>query len=162
MTQVTIRNAEQEDYDSIQALYQQLLKGLAVNFPDFYKMSGADLGLKKSTFLNTIVDPNWVFLVADLGGEIIGMTQLSIDTEEDSEYRHPMRYAWIEELIVKEGQDYEAVGRALLEATETWAKGKNVDMIDLIAYIFNEKLAALCAEHGYATVSTRLRKSIKG
>ena len=159
--QITIREATEVDYEAVQALYQQMLHGLAERFPAQYKSSGADLGLPKQTFLDTLIDPNWTLLVAELEGATVGVLQLSVDGDSENDYRPTLTYAWIEELIIAPNQtDVVALITTMIQAAEAWAKDRGVSSLDIIHYAFREDLTAPLAALGYETVSTRRRKTL--
>jgi len=155
---ITIRAAVPNDYEAVKTLYSQMLAEFAQNYPDQYRAEGAIASLKLQTFLNTLENEDWAFLVATEDTTIKGVMQLSVDADEDSEYRHPHTYVWIEELIVDSGASVEEIGTPLIEAAQVWAREKEIKNMDIIVYHIKPALLQLCQKLGFGTVSTRLRK----
>jgi len=157
---ITVRSARPNDYEAVKALFSQMLTRFAETYPKQYRKEGAEASLKLQTFLNTLENEEWAFLVATEDDKILGAVQLSTDKDEDSEYRHPHTYAWIEELIVDQAANLEDVATALLTAAQTWAREKSITTLDFVVYALSPEVLELCQKHGFTTVSTRVRQSL--
>lgn len=160
MQTLTIREAIEADYPAVQAQYQGQLRNLSTSYPQQYRPQGAEIALKQQVFLDTLIDVDWSFFVAEINHQIVGVIQLSVDQDEDNEYRFGHRYVWIEELIVGEHPELKQIATQLIAAAEVWAKARSIKDIDFIVYDFNDRLREICAELGFNLVSTRVRKTL--
>lgn len=92
--------------------------------------------------------------VAEEGGRIIGMVsaQLVISTAEGGPS------AWVEDMVVCDGQRGKGVGRALLDSLTDWARSKGATRAQLLVDLDNEPALGYYQHLGWQTTRLAARR----
>ncbi len=88
-------------------------------------------------------------LVAETDGRVVGRLSIGRDTLPASEHVADVG------LMVAEGYRRRGIGRALMEAAETWARDVGVRKVELHVFPYNEGALALYDQLGYRRVGVR-------
>ena len=88
-------------------------------------------------------------LVAELDGSIVGRLSIGRDSHPASEHVADVG------LMVADGYRRRGIGRALMEAAESWARSVGVRKIELHVFPYNEAALVLYDRLGYRQVGIR-------
>jgi GNAT superfamily N-acetyltransferase len=102
--------------------------------------------------------PDVLFLVAEEDGALLGT--IFVNTRTD--YFTKATVAYVEVLAVAEAAVGKGVGRALMEATEAWARGKGLSRVDLAVFANNRRARAFYEHLGYHAETMRYVKPVSG
>ncbi len=90
---------------------------------------------------------------------VIGFVSIAI-IDERSPFFRPMRYARIGTLGVDAARRGQGIGRALMQAAETWALSRGAEELHLNVWAFNQRARAFYDELGYAVRAQTLGKRL--
>jgi ribosomal protein S18 acetylase RimI-like enzyme len=134
---IKIRPARNEDIESLTGLLEELFTIEADFSPDTSRQSaGLRLLLQKR---------DAVILVAESGGKVVGMCtiQVVISTAEGG------LSGVLEDMIVARDARRQGIGRALLQAAESWAEERGLTRLQLLAESENEAALAFYFKMGW-------------
>lgn len=113
-------------------------------------------------YVNHLLDEeNGVILVAERGGQIIGLVQLAFFDERSGPYRRRHPHAAIGDVAVTAEHRRTGVGRLLMAAAHDWAQARGAAEIELTVWDFNEDATALYESLGYQTTRHTMRKLLE-
>jgi GNAT superfamily N-acetyltransferase len=119
---VTIRAARREELDAVLETYEWLLEPLGVT-PRSWSEDRA-----REALAEAIGSEKSTVLVAEArGGELIGVASAYLDLNS---VRFGLR-CWVEDLAVEPPCRSAGVGKALLDATKGWARGRGATHLEL-------------------------------
>lgn len=159
--EVSIREATEEDYNELRALFAQGDTFHARALPHIFRDAGNPTW--PASFISALSsDENGALLVAQdrNGGGLIGMLHTTIRVAPDHPSLVPRRWAEIESLIVREGYRRRGIGRLLMAGAHEWARGKGLEYVQLNVWEFNRHAIDLYAKIGYETLSRRMGKKL--
>jgi GNAT superfamily N-acetyltransferase len=99
-----------------------------------------------------LADPREMLLVAD-DGKVRGLSHVLLFDTPEGEGRRPMRRAHLDSLVVTASHRRRGVGRALLEASRSWAKQRGASQLVLTVWTGNRAAEQFYAKLGFTQVS---------
>ena len=155
----SIRPATIGDYEQLccvwevgDALHREAL-------PHIFRSSG-EPPMDRTNVQALIAGPNSAIIVADAGGEVIGVMTILEKLVTATAFKVARRYVEIDNMAVKQSAQRQGVGRALIDAAADWARGRGVTRLELNVYEFNEAAAALYRGAGFSTQNRRMTRQI--
>jgi GNAT superfamily N-acetyltransferase len=92
---------------------------------------------------------NAALLVAEAGGQLVGLAQVAERAVPEFSCVVPRRYAQVESLVVKASHWRQGIGRSLMEEARRWAAGRGLPRVELGVWEFNQGAIAFYEELGY-------------
>ena len=155
MMQATIRAATQADYEGICELYAEADALHAEALPDLFRV--ADGPARTWEFIRQLIeDENVALLVAEAGGQLLGVIEVTERVVPEFSCVVPRRYAQVESLAVKAGHRRHGIGRSLMEEARRWAVSRGLPRVELIVWEFNQGAIAFYDELGYKPANRRM------
>ena len=144
-----IRNANSDDFDAVQALYEQLLAfektiDNAIDAEFSYSPDGAEY-IKNITSLA----PGHFAVVYEQDGEILGYASLRDIPEIEYAYRVGAKIAQIQTLSVDQDNRDSGIGRALINECTRIAKINNYTHVKINAMVGNDRANHLYKSLGF-------------
>jgi diamine N-acetyltransferase len=155
----SIRLATVGDYEQLcsvweigDALHREAL-------PHIFRSSG-EPPMDRANVQALIAGPNSAIVVADAGGEIMGVMTILEKLVTATAIKVPRRCVEIDNMAVKQSAQHQGVGQALIDAAVNWARGRGVTRLELNVYEFNEAATALYRGAGFTTQNRRMTRKI--
>ena len=159
ISNLQIREAEENDYKTVNLLYHQTYDLFHRNLPQSYKKTQKTI-LPRGTFLNLIDDEDALFLVAQINSEVIGMIYAGIEKYESDDVVIGYHRVSIYELAVMDKFQSNGVGHQLVRGAENWAKKKKISDIIVLAHCFNKEAINFYKKNGFIPYSIQLDKKV--
>jgi len=156
--ELSIRPATRLDYPSICEIFAEGETFHAAALPDVFRVGDGPIHTEEFVF-QAIEDEDVTLLVADEGGEVVGVVHVVVRRSPDFSSLVPRCYANVESLVVGAGFRRRGIGRALMEEAHHWAAGKGLPGIELTVWEFNKGAIALYEELGYTTAHRKMWRS---
>jgi len=118
MSEIHVRLAEREDFQSVSGLLAELGRPA---------VTAETTGAAQAVYERHVADPETASLVAEINGELIGFVSLHFRERLNCVHRQ----AWIPDLIVTASARGQKAGRALLEAAFAVAVERGCDRVML-------------------------------
>lgn len=148
MEDIIVRKAKINDYDDIIRLYKQLYDAEKV-FDDNLKKDFKIGDKEEIKIKKKIKSRKDIFLVAELGGKIVGL----IDGVIIENILHKEKVAYLDHVCVDEKHRRKAIGTKLIDEFSERAKLKGAKFIKLNAFENNIKAVNLYKKYGFAEYS---------
>ncbi|MFW6107514.1 MAG: N-acetyltransferase family protein [bacterium] len=156
---VTIRPATREDYPAVCALLDQLDAMHCEALPRVFRHPQPPA--RSREYVESILaDEEATLLLAESGGEAVGLAHAAIRRSRDIPALVPRRFAVVDDLVVAPGWQGRGVGRALMEAVEAWAGERGASDVELTVWEFNRQAAAFYQALDYRVASRRMWKPL--
>lgn len=153
---VTLRPAVPGDRSAIVALADRLADFELPPGRTAREIQVADHHLFDAQFAEP--SPDVLFLVAEEDGAVLGT--IFVNTRPD--YFTRATAAYVEVLAVSESAAGKGIGRALMEATERWAREKGFGRVELAVFASNRRARAFYEHLGYSAETMRYVKALSG
>lgn len=127
--EITIRNANQEDYELLIPLFRQVHDLHVLERPDLYKENSTPVG--EEEFNNQLKDDKQHILVATLGTEIVGVAVLKEEELPENSFVNARKILLVNSLCVDDRSRKKGIGRKLMQYIIDFAKELNVDSVEL-------------------------------
>lgn len=150
-----IRRATQADLKAITALNVDVQMLHAEALPDLFKVPTSP-DFSAGFITAQLADPDSYFFVGNLDGEDIGYIFARLVNQPENEYRHAMRYLYIDQISVKPGYRRQGYGERLIQRVKQLAAEKGIEMIALDVWAFNTKAQDFFAEQGFVIFNGRM------
>src|SRR5947209_6970089 len=135
--QLTIRAARREDYKGICELFAEGDAFHAEALPGVFRV--ADAPTRTWDFISRLMEGEDVaLLVAEAGGQLVGVVHVAERVAPDFSCVVPRRYAQVDSLVVKAGFWRHGIGRSLMEEAHRWAAGRGLRGVELTVGKFNQ------------------------
>lgn len=154
---VRVQRTTLADYDALCDLFAEVDAIHSVALPDiFQRVQGPARG--RAYLKHLLADPEAALFVAeDAGGAINGLVEVRVQRTPDVPLVVPRRYALIDTIVVRQVDQRQGVGRALMAAAHTWAREHGLQEMMLNVWEFNAGAIAFYESLGYATAMRRMR-----
>ncbi|MFD4706867.1 GNAT family N-acetyltransferase [Gottfriedia sp. NPDC058432] len=151
--EITIRNANQEDYESLISLFRQVHDLHVLERPDLYKENSTPVG--EEEFNNQLKDDKQHIIVATLATKILGVAVLKEEEIPENSFVNARKILLLNSLCVDDASRKKGIGRKLMQYIIDFAKELNVDSVELGVSESNQK-----AIHFYESIglTTKNRK----
>ncbi|PFH90586.1 GNAT family N-acetyltransferase [Bacillus sp. AFS088145] len=127
--EISIRNANQEDYESLLPLFRQVHDLHVFERPDLYKENSTPVG--EEEFNNQLKDDKQHILVATQGNEIVGVAVLKEEEILENSFVNARKILLVNSLCVDDASRKMGIGRKLMQSVIYFAKELNVHSIEL-------------------------------
>ncbi len=155
---IAVRPATKADYPFILGVFDELEKQHVEAVPEFFKPMTRAEQVKE---LDDIMSEEKArLLVAERGGEVLGVIHLALMKSDDYPVLKPRRWVKVRDIAVSRKHLKAGVGAALMAAAERWAKEKGVDTLELNVWEFNKGAFAFYQKMGFETASRHMWKRI--
>ncbi|RAP78570.1 GNAT family N-acetyltransferase [Paenibacillus montanisoli] len=150
---ISIRNAQKEDYESLLSLFWQVHHLHVIERPDLYKKNSTPVG--EEYFNNQLNDDKQHIFVAARGIEIVGVVVMKEEEIPENSFVHARKILLVNSLCVADTVRKKGIGRTLMQYVFDFARGLKVESIELGVSETNQN-----AIHFYQSIgmSTKSRK----
>ena len=152
---ITIRDAQAEDWKAIQKLNSEVFENDKDNDPDMdLNWPFTEPGIK---YYKKITDGTYGHcLIAELDGEAIGYVALA---PKDFGYRKST-YIEIENIGVTPAYRSKGVGKLIMNAASEWAKSQGADRLYVEAFWGNTEAIKYYKNNGFVEIGLELEKDL--
>ena len=154
--EITIRTAKQEDYQEIDAIFQDVNQFHAKIHPEI-KEKFADEHFDKNHFIDELKDEQTTFLVAEVNEKVAGFMLGIFKTHEKTK----SLTFYISKFATAKDFRGAGVGLKLMNEAEKIAKEKGCQRIELSLYSNNTSAQGFYQHLGFEPQRTILQKSLK-
>lgn len=160
MKNISIRPAEEKDYEAIMALYRESYALHTKALPDHYDLPTPTHAFKRGTFLNILDDDAEMMQLAEVEGVPVGVINASVEDVEKSNYNSAYQRISVDELCVTKLYRRHGIGQMLMAKVEEWARKKKIKEITVIVFDFNKSAIDFYKAEGYEPYSIRMLKKV--
>lgn len=154
-----IRKAKIEDYDQLSEVFCELDHYHADALPQVFCRLDKPLRSRES-IENAIDSDNTIILVAECGGEIVGLIQAINRENPTFPGMVKRKYTWVENIGIKSEFRTMGIGRTLMKRVEEWSLSLGCDQCELSVWEFNSGAIDFYQELGYETATRRMWKTL--
>jgi ribosomal protein S18 acetylase RimI-like enzyme len=155
-----IREATEQDYDTVNSLYCETYILYHTNIPESYN-TVPKRTLPKGTFLNMLEDKESLVVVAEIAKSVVGVLYATIEKDDGDEWTRGYHRVSVEELSISKKYQRQGIGKVLMQKAEDWAKAKGIADMTVLVYAFNENALCFYEKVGYQPYSVKLNKKIE-
>jgi GNAT superfamily N-acetyltransferase len=165
MDNLIIRLAEENDLDSLRALYLEFHNFHAQLLPRYLRSLNIESPNEQQELKNRIMEimqgNDSALLVADLSGKAIGFAEVYLrHTDPDNPAVTPMDYAHLQSLMVTQEFRHQGIGIQLLQTVEVWACEQGAVEIRLDIWEFSAGPLVFYEKSGYNPLRYTLVKRV--
>jgi GNAT superfamily N-acetyltransferase len=155
---VSIRPAVPSDIAAINPLFEELDEHHRIARPEiFRKPTGAR---REPVWLDQIIaGPDSAILVAETDARIMGLVVLIARLVPANVVCDARRFVEVCELVVSTRMRRIGVGRSLIEASKTWARGRGILNLEVSAWSFNLQTIEFYRQVGFRRTIERFAMS---
>ena len=161
---VVIRLARMEDMQALCKLYTEFHEFHVRGVPDrLVSLEEADLhhDAELRNNLDKIINEDGsVILVAEITNQVVGLAEVYIRADEPNTARVAYKYGHLQSLLVTKAFRRQGVGEKLLQAAESWAKGRGATEMRLDTWEFPEGPLRFYEKTGYHTLRRKLVRKL--
>jgi diamine N-acetyltransferase len=151
---ISIRNANQNDYESLLPLFRQIHE-LHVNIrPDLYRENSTPVA--QEYFESQLADVKQAIFVATKGNEIVGFVVTKEEEVTENPFVRARKLLVINSLCVAETERKNGIGNILLNYVIDYGKSLNVDSIELGVSEANSSAIEFYESNGMTTKSRKM------
>jgi len=154
-----IRAAAVADLASIAALFEELDALHRDRLPDRFA-ARATAARSDDSLRALIRGATGALLLADAGGDVVGVIHLALRDTPAMPMFIPRRLAVVEDLVVAAGARRRGIGRALMAAADRWARDRGAASVELTVYDVNHEATAFYRALGCEVLSHRLTRPL--
>ncbi|PGM56934.1 GNAT family N-acetyltransferase [Bacillus sp. AFS053548] len=152
--EISIRNANQKDYEKLLPLFRQVHDLHVFERPDLYKENSTPVEEKE--FNNQLKDDKQHILVATLGTAIVGVAVLKKEEILENSFVNARKILLVNSLCVDDASRKKGIGRKLMQSILDFAKEMNVDSIELGVSESNQNAIHFYESIGMATKNRKM------
>ncbi|PGZ92236.1 GNAT family N-acetyltransferase [Bacillus sp. AFS029533] len=152
--EISIRNANQKDYEKLLPLFRQVHDLHVFERPDLYKENSTPVD--EEEFNNQLKDDKQHMLVATLGAEIVGVAVLKEEEIPENSFVNARKILLVNSLCVDDTSRKKGIGRKLMQSVLNLAKELNVDSIELSVSESNQNAIHFYESIGMATKNRKM------
>lgn len=161
---VEIRPAHRQDIPTICALYQELHEFTVHGVPqrleslgDYECFNASALSLRLSKLMDAVELTIWV---AELHGQVVGLAEVYLRADEDSETTTTFRYGYLQSLVVHHPFRGRGIGAKLLSVAEDWSRKRGADELRLDTWELEQGPLYFYERQGYRTLRRTLVREL--
>lgn len=152
--EISIRNAKQEDYESLLPLFRQVHDLHVLERPDLYKENSTPVG--EEEFNNQLKDDKQHIFVATLRTEIVGVAVLKEDEILENSFVNARKILLVNSLCVDDASRKKGIGRKIMQYIFDFAKELDVGSIELGVSESNQNAIYFYESIGMATKNRKM------
>jgi diamine N-acetyltransferase len=152
--EISIRKANQKDYESLLPLFRQVHDLHVFERPDLYKENSTPVD--EEGFNKQLKDNKQHILVATLDTEIVGVAVLKNEEIPENSFVNARKILLVNSLCVDEAIRKKGIGRKLMQSVFDFAKELNVDSIELGVSESNQNAIHFYESIGMATKNRKM------
>jgi diamine N-acetyltransferase len=126
---ISIRNANQSDYESLLPLFRHVHDLHVFERPDLYKENSTPVS--NELFESQLADIKQHIFVATLGIEIVGIVVMKEEEITENSFLKARKVLFINSLCVAETQRKKGIGKRILQYVFDFGRSLKVDSIEL-------------------------------
>ncbi|WP_219838326.1 GNAT family N-acetyltransferase [Paenibacillus sp. R14(2021)] len=151
---ISIRNANHDDYESLLPMFWQVHNLHVIERPDLYKKNSTPVG--KEFFNNQLKDDKQHIFVAVLGSEIVGVVVLKEEDIPENSFVNARKVLLVNSLCVADTIRKKGIGSKLMKYVFDFARGLEVDRIELGVSETNQNAIDFYKSIGMTTKSRKM------
>ncbi|KQL50011.1 acetyltransferase [Brevibacillus choshinensis] len=151
---IFIRNANQDDYESLLSLFWQVHHLHVMERSDLYKKNSVPVG--EEFFNNQLKDDKQHIFVATLGIEIVGVVVLKEEEIPENSFVNARKVLLVDSLCVADTIRQKGIGSKLMQHVFDFARGLKVDSIELGVLEKNQNAIHFYESIGMTTKSRKM------
>jgi ribosomal protein S18 acetylase RimI-like enzyme len=151
---ISIRNANQGDYESLIPLFREVHELHVCKRPDLYKENSTPVG--QELFESQLVDVKQHIFVANIGNEIVGFVVMKEEEIAENSFVKARKVLLINSLCVAETQRKKGIGKRLLQEAFDFGRTLKVDSIELGVSESNSYAIEFYESNGMKTKSRKM------
>jgi ribosomal protein S18 acetylase RimI-like enzyme len=151
-----IRAAGITDIDSIRQLLDDQNVFHAELLPSLFQLSPT----KEARICDVLVSTDADYLVADEGGELVGLVEIRLAQTKSLPILVQKTYAHIQEMIVSECHRGRGIGSELMACARGWACERGAQCLRASVVPTNGRARAFYAEHGFEDIMVSIESEI--
>jgi ribosomal protein S18 acetylase RimI-like enzyme len=156
---LVVRRARDADRPALDALWQSVDELHASLLPGYFRKARSPA--RPGSFVDEAMESrDQTLLVAELGGEVIGLVHVEIYDTPPLPVMVPRRRAHIEDIVVHPRKQRGGVGKRLMEEAARWAREQGATQIVLTVWRGNEVAQRFYESLGYKEVSRVLERDL--
>jgi len=147
-----VRRARDSDRAALDALWRSVDALHAELLPGYFRRAHSPA--RPDSFVEEALDSrDQTLLVAEIGGEVIGLVHVEIYDTPPLPVMVPRRRAHIEDIVVEKRLQREGIGRRLMEEAARWAREQGATQVVLTVWRGNAAAQKFYESLGYKEVS---------
>ncbi|HEX3054491.1 MAG TPA: GNAT family N-acetyltransferase [Aggregatilineaceae bacterium] len=157
---ISIRVARHDDYEGLCAVMRELDDFHADALPRFFRHFD-EPARPVQWFIDALNNPEWLLLVAEHEGVIVGLLSALVRQNPDLPMFVPRRWLVVDNVAVLNAYRRMGIGRALMQQAHAWAHEQRLAAVELTVWEFNADAIAFYEKLGYTTILRRLWMGIE-
>lgn len=133
---VLIRTARMGDYDARVAPFDELDEFHRQARPDIFRRFDGPARLREQ-IAQWLAGPGSTVLVAESGQDVVGLAVLLTRPPPSFPGAVPRKVIELDNIVVRDDQRGQRIGRQLLEATVAWTRGQGASLVAVAVHAFN-------------------------
>ncbi|AST90116.1 GNAT family N-acetyltransferase [Sutcliffiella cohnii] len=126
---IYIRNAKQNDYDSLLPLFRQIHEYHVFVRPDLYKEN--DTPVEKEFFESQLIDEKQHIFVGSIDNDIVGVVVTKEEEVTENTFVNARKVLFIQSLCVADTHRKKGIGKKLTQYVFDFGRSLKVDSIEL-------------------------------
>ena len=154
---VIVREATEADAGNISSLNTDVQAAHASAVPWLFKPAGPDT-FPPDVVARLLDEPGNLVLIAEVESAPAGYAYAEIIDRQETSFNYAYQMIYVHHISVRPTLRQQGVGRALLEAVQAEARKRDIHMISLDVWTFNDAARAFFSRSGFTARSERLWK----
>jgi ribosomal protein S18 acetylase RimI-like enzyme len=154
---VIVREATEADAGNISSLNTDVQATHASAVPWLFKPASPDT-FPPEVVAELLDEPSNLVFIAEVESTPAGYVYAEIIDRPETSFNHAYQMIYIHHVSVRPTLRRQGVGRALLEAVQAEARKRDIHMISLDVWTFNDAARAFFSRNGFTAHSERLWK----
>ena len=154
---VIVREATEADSGNISTLNTDVQAAHASAVPWLFKPAGPDT-FPPDVVARLLDEPGNLVLIAEVESAPAGYAYAEIIDRQETSFNYAYQMIYVHHISVRPTLRQQGVGRALLEAVQAEARKRDIHMISLDVWTFNDGARAFFSRSGFTAHSERLWK----
>jgi len=152
---ILIRNATEQDADTLAALNADVQAVHAAALPWHFKPPGPDT-FPCAAVADVLAQPDNVVFIAEIDGDAAGYAYAQFVRRGETSFHYAHDMVYLHHISVRPAHRRRGVGGALIAAVRAAATEADIALVALDVWTFNEEARAFFRRHGFAPYVERL------
>jgi len=158
---VTLGSTSPDDYEAICEVLDEVYALHREALPHIFRKPEGPVRERADILEQVAGGINMGLFVAEASGEMVGVLQVLMCESPPERHQVPRYYASIDDLVVRKSWRRRGVGRALMTRAEQWARERDLEVIELGVWEFNDDAIRFYEQLGYTTLSRMMSKPLR-